>query len=225
MEINVRGALGNQVLELLVGLKKINDADSTPSIIKINTGGDVVDTVKVNWLETIFNLPCESTVVSGSKKQRAWSPESFKSIADTKLISSLDFIVQPKQNNLVLLHVRGKDRQTANVDDYIRMMNLAGSSVKLIGDDQKLITTIIKQAGFGENISKTPQEDWLTCIGAKKIYTSFSSFTVSATLFDPLKQIYFLKKENSHGPAKVHPKEYKCIDALIKTYFTNSEWI
>lgn len=225
MIIDVRGALGNQVLELLVGLSKLKARNQKPSVIKINTGGNVVETVKVNWLETIFSLPCESRIVTSSAKQRAWSVTNFKNIGNKELTDSLVFLSSPQKNNLTLLHVRGKDRQTASVEDYLRMMNLAGTEVKLIGDDQKLINNIIELAGFGENISGTPQEDWLKCIGAKKLFTSFSSFTVSATLFDPNKKIYFLTKENSHGPAKVHPKEYECIDALVKTYFTNSEWI
>ena len=225
MIIDVRGALGNQVLELLVGLSRLKSRNQTPSLIKINVGGNVVETVKVNWLETIFDLPCESRVVNGSAKQRAWSVANFLTIADKSLINSLKFKSQPTKNNLTLLHVRGKDRQTASLEDYLILMNRAGQDVKLIGDDQELINRIIENAGYGENISGTPQEDWLRCIGAKEIYTSFSSFTVSATLFDPSKKIHFLTSESSHGPAKVHPKEYKCIDALVKSYFTNSEWI
>ena len=225
MIINVRGALGNQVLELLVGLANLKIRNQQPSLIKINAGGQVVDTVKINWLDTIFDLPCNSIIVDAGAKQRAWSVRNFTSIANKTLIESLVFKNTPIKNNLILLHVRGKDRQTASLKDYLNLMNKAGSNVKLIGDDQKLINDIIKQAGFGENISGTPQEDWLKCIGAKEIFTSFSSFTVSATLFDPSKKIHFLTKENSHGPAKVHPKEYECIDALVKTYFTNSEWI
>jgi hypothetical protein len=225
MIINVRGALGNQVLELLVGMVKLKNRNLSPSLISINAGGKVVDTVKVNWLETIFNLPCQCVIEAKSAKQGAWTIPNFLSIANKDLIESLEFITPPVKSNLILLHVRGKDRQTASLDDYVKLMYKAGNDVKLIGDDQLLINQIISKAGFGENISGTPQEDWLKCIGAKKIFTSFSSFTVSATLFDPSKKIFFLTKENSHGPAKVHPKEYQCINALIKNYFINAEWI
>lgn len=223
MIIDVRGALGNQVLELLVGLVK--SKDQKPTLIRINIGGKVVDTVKTDWLSSLFNLPCNVEISNGTSKQRAWSIPNFKSIANKELINSLEFIKPPVPNDLKLLHVRGNDRQTASLEDYLKLMTLAGKDVKLIGDDQTLIKQIIDTSGFGKNISSTPQEDWHKCIGAKQIYTSFSSFTVSATLFDPLKKIVFLTKENSHGPAKVHPKEYQCINALVQNYFTNSEWL
>ena len=225
MIIDVRGALGNQVLELLVGLARAKNLNKTPTIIRVNTGGRVVETVKVDWLSTLFNLPYPVELSAGSAKQRAWTTDNFKLIANQDLVNSILLLNTPNKNNLTLLHVRGKDRQTASLEDYIKLAKRAGPQVKLIGDDQKLINNIIKSVGFGENISRTPQEDWYTCIGASHIYTSFSSFTVSAALFDPSKRMSFLTKQNSNGPASVGAKEYTCIGVLSNSYFKNAEWI
>ena len=82
MILDIRGGLGMQVLELIVGLTKARMKNEIIDEIRINTGGNVVSTVKHNYISKLFTLPIPVTISDGVLKQNAWTPENFELLAD-----------------------------------------------------------------------------------------------------------------------------------------------
>ncbi len=227
MIINVRGALGTQIFEYVSGLVQANKRNTNISSININTGGNVVETVKIDWLSQVFNLPCPIHTVSSKSKQDVWRHVSyFEDMCTNKeIVQQIKLKHQIKKNNYKILHVRGKDRKVANLYDYVRLAKSIGPTVKFIGDDDYFIDDIQQATGIGENISKNAIEDWYTCIGSDEIHCAFTNFTLSAMLFDPNKKIYMLSEQNSNGEAKINSQVFRCIHVLFGNYFTNANWI
>lgn len=226
MEIAIRGALGTQLFEYLCGLDSAKKQGANISKVNINSGGKVVDPVKVDWLSQIIQVPYPVELNQGTAKQNVWKkPQVFESLSASGIIKDVKLQHKIKPNNYKILHVRGLDRTIASHDDYVKLVNTIGSDVKLIGDDNRFINNIIKHAGIGENISKGVIEDWHACIGAKEIYCAFTNFTLSALLFDPSKKFRMLSKQNSNGTVKIHDPAYACVNALFTHYFKNAQWL
>jgi hypothetical protein len=74
MILDIRGGLGMQVLELIVGLTKARMKNEIIDEIRINTGGNVVPTVKHDYISELFTLPIPVTISDGVLKQNAWTP-------------------------------------------------------------------------------------------------------------------------------------------------------
>ena len=218
MILNIRGALGTQILELLVGIAKHG---SQITEINVNTGGRVVETVKTEYITELFDIKIPVRTVPGKSKQNAWKVENFLLLSEITASELLPLRIVPKKSIETLIHVRGLDRQTASVDDYRRMQTSESSEYNFIGDDANLIQKITGQPYTMGDV----YNDWLRCVACNSLYTSFSSFTVSAMMYDPDKQFSVLSKENSNGPHGLGKAEYNCINTLIKNKFTRAKWI
>ena len=227
MIVNVRGALGTQIFEYANGLVQADKRNTNISSVYINTGGNVVDTVKVDWLSQVFKLPCPVQIVSSKSKQDVWRNISyFKDLSTNgKTLQQIKLKHKVKKNNYKILHVRGKDRKVASLNDYIQLAKTIGPTVKFIGDDELFINDIQQATGLGENISRNAIEDWYACIGADEIYFAFTNFTLSAMLFDPAKKISMLSEQSSNGEAKIKSQVYDCVQILFDNYFTNANWL
>ena len=137
MPLSIRGALGTQLFEYISGNTQAKKKNQIVDRVLINVGGQVVDTVNVNWLSQIIHVPQPVDIVTGMQKQGPWkNPNLLKDICDNKsFVSTLKLTRPIQKNDYKILHVRGTDRSVADVDDYIRFMKHLGNDVKLIGDD------------------------------------------------------------------------------------------
>jgi len=227
MDISIRGALGTQLFEYLSGITQAKKLNNSVDRILINTGGRVVDTVKIDWLSQILLIDTPVQMVSGKAKQDVWKyPNLFKDLCNNKTcVDNIVLTRKIEKNNYKVIHVRGTDRTVASVDDYVRIVKTVGHDAKLLGDDNLFINKIIKHAGHGQNISKSAIDDWHTCIGSSELYCAFTNFTLSAMLFDPNKKFYMLDKTQAHGTVIIPDQTYNCVQQLFDNYFINAKWL
>ena len=223
MEINIRGGLGNQVLEYLIA-----KADHR-EVTKINVGvGDTnLEWVKQVWVNKVLVLD-DATIskVDEVVKYNIWNnKDNFKKITN-KLTNRVLLNANPERIDETIVHVRGSDRAFASVFDYVELLEyIDNKNVKLLGEDNKYINKIINVYGYGENISSDPVSDWYRCIGCTKLYSGFSSFTLSSVVYDPNKKYVVLDKESMRGrvvpPHKVNDRILDHCDNHIK----NTSWL
>lgn len=242
MILNIRGGLGTQVLELMIGVAKAGVRNEIIDEIHINTGGNVVDTVRFDYISPLFSIPVPIIVTSNTLKQNVWTEEHFEMLAefDPGAPRTLLKFNKPYKANVIskffnkepdnsVIHVRGKDRQVASEWNYQILISRAidfMNNIEILGDDQALISRIT--CGYGRhirNVSSDPMSDFIRCIKSDVLLTSFSSFTIAAMMFDPKKHFRFLSKETVSGPHKMEDKHYRCVDILMKKKFTNGEYV
>jgi hypothetical protein len=227
MILDIRGGLGMQVLELIVGLTKARMKNEIIDEIRINTGGNVVPTVKHDYISELFTLPIPVTISDGVLKQNAWTPENFELLTDFKYFEPSIGIRLKKDISLpeetVLFHVRGKDRQVSSIENYrkiIRYFYLCNDSknpfsLELIGDDLDLISHC-NSDGLCKIVTGTSAvEDWMKCVKPIILVSSFSSFTIAAGLFNPIQEVRYLHNELATGPHTVDKKYWDCLQILI----------
>jgi hypothetical protein len=227
MILDIRGGLGMQVLELIVGLTKARMKNEIIDEIRINTGGNVVSTVKHNYISELFTLPIPVTISDGVLKQNAWTPENFELLADFKYFEPSIGIRLKKDISLptenVLFHIRGKDRQVSSVENYrklIRYFHLCNDSknpisLEIIGDDLDLIGQCNSDGLCKLVNGSTAAEDWMQCVKALILISSFSSFTIAASLFNPIQEVRYLSGDLATGPHRVEKKYWDCLQILI----------
>ena len=171
-------------------------------------------------------MPYSVRAVESSSKQGVWSnPVNFSNIINSKVIDDLVCKINPIKSDDEILHIRGKDRKIASIDDYVSLMDMIGSDVKLLGDDNILIEEIIRKAGFGKNISKDELTDWSRLMGCKKIYCAFTNYPLSALIFSPDTEINMLSRDHSNGYVTIDEEVYSCVDVFFKEYLKNGRWI
>tara|TARA_X000000950_G_scaffold73686_1_gene91789 strand:+ start:2954 stop:3634 length:681 start_codon:yes stop_codon:yes gene_type:complete len=226
MIINIRGALGTQIFEYIHGLTVAKSKNQTVEEVHINVSGAIVETAKVDWISSIIEMPYPVRAVESSSKQGVWSnPVNFSNIINSKVIDDLVCKINPIKSDDEILHIRGKDRKIASIDDYVSLMDMIGSDVKLLGDDNILIEEIIRKAGFGKNISKDELTDWSRLMGCKKIYCAFTNYPLSALIFSPDTEINMLSRDHSNGYVTIDEEVYSCVDVFFKEYLKNGRWI
>ena len=226
MIINIRGALGTQIFEYIHGLTVAKSKNQTVKEVHINVSGAIVETAKVDWISSIIEMPYPVRAVESSGKQGVWSnPVNFTNIINSKVMEDLVCKINPIKSDDEILHIRGKDRKIASIDDYVSLMDMIGDNVKLLGDDNILIEEIIRKAGFGKNISKDELTDWARLMGCKKIYCAFTNYPLSALIFSPDTEINMLSRDHSNGYVTIDEEVYSCVDVFFKEYLKNGRWI
>jgi hypothetical protein len=114
------------------------------------------------------------------------------------------------------MHVRSGDGFTATIERFVSLGQKIGQDLVIVGNDHRTNTEIINQLGFGEDISQDPVNDWRAIVGAPMLGAPFSSFSVSAMLFDVNKEYYFLY------PSINQNKEIKDTEKQIMKYLIDS---
>jgi hypothetical protein len=247
MILNIRGALGTQILETLVGLSRAEVKGEIIDEIHINCGGDVVDTARVDYITKLFDLPIPVSITNGTLKQRAWSRENIELLASNCPVHMLrpkksDNAIRSLYKRLMIkkphvFHVRGKDRQVVSNWQYemtfnqILMETLKDTNsfpeFRIVGDDPRLISLLT--AGYHDanivNASSDPISDWMQCYHANVLYSSFTSFTLSAALFHPEKPYRIIDQSKSTGPHSVSDEYFQSIQYLMDNYFKDASWI
>ena len=226
MEINIRGALGTQVFEYVLGLARAKMAGETVTHVNVNVFGGIVQPAKVDWISKIIDVPYPVRIIQSTAKQGVWNdPENFKDIIKSGVLEDVVCKVDTIPTNYDILHVRGKDRIIASTPDYTKLMHVIGRDVKLVGDDNDLIDTVIRKVGFGENISVDEITDWAMLKGCRRIYCAFTNYPLSALLFNPYVEINMLSAENSNGYVNIEDDSYSGVDVFFKEYLKNGRWI
>ena len=196
MILNVRGGLGMQVLETMVGYAKAIERNENVEAIEISTGGNVVDTVKHNFLESVIESNLSIRVTNSTLKQNAWSRENFKLLV--KHYDEVRNKISVKDVNVPLsftiFHVRGKDRQLVSAENYLKILevfDICSNDFFLLSDDYELAKKIKSQRSSLITFSNSndPVRDWIMCTKTKSLFGAFSTFTLSAWLMNP--EIYY----------------------------------
>jgi hypothetical protein len=237
MILDIRGGLGTQVLELIYGLALAKLKGDIIDEVHVNVAGDVVEPAKCNYVNRIFVLPMPVRTVEGVGKQNVWTEEKFELLAETDANSLLDFVFPDKLKKSkvgLVLHARGKDRDTASVEDYLHLIYncdfLDIMTIELVSDDYSLAEKIINatpELAIIANITLTSNPtfrnyldivDWQKLLTANALTGPFSSFTTSAMMFNPLNKFVTLSEGSSHGPIKLATKHYNCMKILSKKF-------
>lgn len=230
MILNIRGGLGTQVLEMIVGLEKARIKNEQVDEICINIGGAVVSTVKHDYISELFSIPVPVTISDGILKQNAWTLENFELLSEfnyfdprhgLRLQKPIESKTATDIGN-ILFHVRGKDRQVASVNDYktlIEIFNYCNTdkiSMELLGDDLDLIKKVNSNQRCKVIGGVSPIEDWIECISATTLISAFSSFTIAAALFNSKQFVRLISRTESNGPYKgLEDKHWQCLNILV----------
>lgn len=192
MILNVRGGLGMQVLETMVGYAKAIERNEYVEAIEISTGGNVVDPVKHNFLGSVILTDVPIGTSNSTLKQNAWTRENFKLLV--KHYDEVRNKISVKDVNVPLpfsiFHVRGKDRQLVSAQNYLKILegfDICSNDFYLLSDDKDLAKKIKSQKPSLIKFSYTnnPVRDWIMCTKAVNIFGAFSTFTLSAWLTYP----------------------------------------
>jgi hypothetical protein len=201
MNVNVRGALGTQIIELFYAMAFALENGKTIEKVKINVAGDVVPTTKLDWLSQVFvSLPFPIEIVQGSEKQSAWTGESFQLILKHRraILEQISFQDVLYQNEFPLVHVRAMDRQLVSKETYVDLIRSLDNP-DIIGDDDAFLEELHMETDCFI-AALDPVKDWYRVLNAKAVYGSLSSFTISTLLIDPSKKLMLLPQKFSDGP-------------------------
>ena len=229
-ELNIRGGLGVQVFEYLVGLARVPEGQDPLKYydkvcVNIGGGDSIIDHSRTMWLDQVFDIDVPVKAVNGIAKQRAWLTFNFQQIVDKDVIQLTKLKRKVEKNDFKILHIRGRDRSLVSVDQYTKLAEKIGPEVKFLTNEPTIVEDIIDTLGYGEDISSDSVNDWYTCVGAKEIHGGLSGFTITAMLYDPLKPYHIFSKENSQGRHEVADELYDSLEVFKKHYFKNMEWI
>ena len=228
--LDIRGGLGVQVFEYLVGLARVPDG-KTPQehyekiVCNIGGGENIIDHSRTSWLDKVFDLDLPYETSKGVSKQHAWLTFNFQQIVQKNIVNQVRLKQDVIPNGYKILHIRGRDRSLVAPVDYLNLAEEIGSDLKILTNEPKIAQGIIDTLGYGEDISSDSVTDWYTCVGAKEIHGGLSGFTISAMLFDPEKVYRVFSKENSKGVHQVPDELYDSLEVFRESYFRNMEWL
>ena len=224
----IRGGLGLQTLEYMAVNYLAHRSNKKIDQIYLSVGRNenaLHEQLSINWLKKLFIVDFAILFVDSLAKQAIWkNPDLFKA-----MVSSIDEI-RPNLKNKVhahdrpLLHVRSGDRSVSTIQRFVSLGEKFGRDLVIVGNDKKTNTEIIKQLGFGEDISADAVSDWRAIVGAPVLGAAFSSFSVSAMLFDIQKEYFFLEPSDEVNK-EVTDKEKKIMRFLIHNIFRNGKII
>lgn len=214
--INVRGGLGNQVLEYMVAKAK-----GKQEPVEVNVANTDVAHIQKNWIQYLFDV--ESSRVMRTQKTDAWTINNLMQLVNYN-ISSLPLKFVEVERDQKILHIRGGDRSIATASGYAQLVD-GIRDIKILTNELSMAEEVISMLGYGEIISTDDVEDWYRCVYASEIYGAPSSFTISASMFDKNKKMRMLSKENCKGLHSFPDHGYKCIEFLRLNFYKDMEWI
>ena len=228
--LDVRGGLGVQVFEYLVGLARVPNGQTPEQyyekvVCNIGGGDNIIDHSRTSWLDKVIDLDLPYETSKGVSKQHAWLTSNFQQIVEKDIVGQVKLKQDVKPNDYKILHIRGRDRSLVAPADYLKLAEEIGSDVKILTNEPSIAQGIIDTLGYGEDISSDSVTDWFTLVGAKEIHGGLSGFSISAMLFDPEKVYRVYSKENSQGIHQVSEELYDSLEVFRQSYFKNMEWI
>ena len=224
----IRGGLGLQTLEYMAVLYLMHVSDKKIDEIYLSIGhheNALHEHLSIKWLEQLFVVDLPIISVDSLAKQAIWQrPDLFK-----LMVSSLEEIrpnlkKEIRAHDRPLLHVRSGDRSVSTIERFVSLGRKMGPGLVIVGNDRQTNAEIINKLGFGEDISKDAVSDWRAIVGAPVLGAAFSSFSVSAMLFDIQKEYFFLEPSDEVNK-EVTDKEKKIMRFLIHNIFRNGKII
>lgn len=233
MNINVRGALGTQIIELFTGFSNIIEAKTTPSKIIINTGGNPYHTVQRDYLSELFDtwVPIETN--SQSMNKTGIDGTNLEKILRHRahIINIYTQFRIPKfQYADVVVHVRKGDKQLISDSKYIETVATlleTHPNLFVMGDDFLLISDICNKTG-ARFIHQKPVMDWFTVANAREVFAGVSAFPLSGMVMNPDLKINFFSEKSGYydGPVKLHHMQgYMDIYKTFVMRHNNLRWV
>lgn len=211
MIINVRGALGTQVVETLYGMTEALRLDERVEEIHINTGGNIADHVKVDYISELFDFGVPIKLVDGYEKQDAWNYKAIKQIMDNVVFCrSFQKFMFDERQTAPILHYRSRDRQLISPETYSKIY-CSDYRYVMIGDDPKHCS------------GGTPVEDWNLILNSADVTCSFTTFVFSTLIFDPYKEVSVFPQSMEDGTHTLETRHYDTVEQLM-TLFPGLRW-
>jgi len=199
--VHVRGQFGVQMMETFVGLSMLEEHE-TPMIC-VNTEDLYYD--GSNRISQLF-IPTNGAEIlnyHGTRKTPYWYPGCADSVFSTR-DKNLNRWFSPKftrePNDIVAVHIRGKDKPVASYNSYSFLI----SAAKLIGDvtiftdDPQLSSKLAEEHNVVIS-NGSWQEDWVTILNAKAVFCAPSAFIMSMLIIDPNKTIHMMSEKYCDG--------------------------
>ena len=204
--INIRGGLGNQVIQAALGICTAKDKD--PKTIKIHFNiakpkhnMHIPHSWSKYYLNDLFANKFDYSVnTESTAKSKYWIHGAAEEIANktNDLCAAFGIIPNEILNDESVVHIRTADKKTDNdILLYERMILKAlysSDKVRLIGDDQALIANFInkfKDFNVVTNEKSSVTSDWIAAFKAKVLCTP-SSFAYSTKIFMLIRRSLFV---------------------------------
>ena len=205
MILNVRGSLGTQVMEYLVGLAQLQMTGHELKEIHINTK-DTADHSKVDYLSQIFDLGVPVQFVDDTKKVGCFKKENLeiliKYFSDVKKEAlwrmKRDFLFRSSH---LLFHYRNGDRKCLPDSFYRQLWSIYSHDFQddalFIGNDHQRIEELYYPM-YKNNLlkSNSPFADWYSCMYSDLVIGGFSMFTISAAVLGRNRTKIYINKDN-----------------------------
>lgn len=190
MILNVRGSLGTQVMEYLVGLAQLQITGHELEEIHINTK-DTADHSKVDYLSQIFDLGVPVQFVDDTKKVGCFKLENLKQIFLHKeaVFQQLKFRNMHAARCDTVIHYRNGDRQCLSDDLYREIVKrYAYENYFSVGNDYKAMCSIFQKDGIINHLASLGLPavlDWNSLRHSNHVIGGFSMFSISAHILSP----------------------------------------
>ena len=200
MIVDIRGGLGTQVLELMGQYALAIERGQTITGIRINGGGGIEES-RYSYVGYIFqNLP-PVTHVDGVAKLGIFKDWSIFRLILKHRERILHQIGSLRSFGAIrcdrLLHVRTGDYEFVSMERYIEFAR-GRHGLACIGNNDAHINVVP-----GSNVSTgSAAGDWFTCLYARELFTSATTFTISTLFVDPTKRVSMWAKQDGEVFAK-----------------------
>lgn len=210
---NIRGALGTQLLSILYYACALGPSFRKKSFFQLNIAGyspenmlyAVADSFKVTQL---LNIPI--AFVDGTNKAPVFrEPHKLQNVGF--FVHHLLPLEEDNQKYGTYLHQRKRDRSlVANeVYDKIREQNPKST---VIGDKMNIASDL-----------NTNLLDWKKLYSAETIIGPYSTFTLSAALYNSNVQLFIIPREHSKGRDFMIEEDWKFVSHMVDN-FDNIHW-
>lgn len=215
MIVDVRGALGGQVVSLLIEASRAARQGVVINGVRINVGGFRGTHIGVDYLSAVFP-GLSVSLVDARRKVRFSSPALWPLVA--KYREQWTTMLHPRQPpdripGRVVVHVRTGDRNPNGLDSYRRILAKLPDAV-LVGNDRRGL----EELADGRQVvsSPDPLDDWEFVRAAERVYGPRSYFTMSAAILDPDLRVSFIRRQD--GPVRFQPQAVKVFDSATKAF-------
>lgn len=218
MIVDIRGALGGQIVSLLIGVSRLaSQGQKEKPRVRINIGGFEGTHIGVDYIKRVF--PGLSTEMVDDRRKVRFSDPSIWSLVEgyrehwTKLLRPVP--PPPRVPGLRVLHVRTGDRSPNALATYKQFLGSAAEDIVLVGNDPKVLKKLSVKGNRWVS-SKDPVEDWSFVRRAEHVFGTRSYFTMSAAILDPNLNVTFFRKQD--GSVRFMPWPVKVFDSASERF-------
>lgn len=195
MIADIRGSLGTQVISLA--------ACAPVTAIRLNVAPPIHPDSCVDYLSDIFDGLPPVTKVDAARKVPA---DMWGEALTLKSRRALCLKRKITHHGATVLHVRTGDRQSTSVATYARLAHKYHDASHI---------------GTGAFARGSAVDDWYTVLGADRVYSSVTMFTISAAVFNPALRLFLLEPD---GPIPLQPAALRAVRAFVML-LPNVQWV